>query len=169
MFSCKHRKRSMEGLWSVGGWWRNRLRILRLEFQRITARQAQLDLRLSWDWAEVLSTARSIKKFLILYNHVVFIFVKASFYQNNVLFEYSIKMQGFMPILVLCADVFRAAFSWYWLPTLGYEKWPQEGGDSGDWILKFISSHFHNINNYLFICIERSIKISTHTILFHRN
>jgi hypothetical protein len=32
--------------------------------------------------------------------------VKASFNQN-VLFDYSIKMPGFMPILVLCADVFR--------------------------------------------------------------
>jgi hypothetical protein len=32
----------------------------------------------------------------------VFNFVKASFYQNDVLFDYSIKMPGFMPILGLC-------------------------------------------------------------------
>jgi hypothetical protein len=39
----------------------------------------------------------------------VFNFVKASFYQNDVLFDYSIKMPGFMPILGLGADVFSAA------------------------------------------------------------
>jgi hypothetical protein len=31
----------------------------------------------------------------------VYYFVKASFYQNDALFDYSIKMSGFMPILGL--------------------------------------------------------------------
>jgi hypothetical protein len=39
-------------------------------------------------------------------------FVKASFYQKEVFFNYS-KMSGIMPILGLCADVFRAADSEY--------------------------------------------------------
>jgi hypothetical protein len=39
----------------------------------------------------------------------MFNFVKASFYQNDVLFDYSIKMSGFMPILGFWADIFRAA------------------------------------------------------------
>ncbi len=33
----------------------------------------------------------------------MFNFVKVSFYQNDVLFDYSIKMPGFKPILGLCA------------------------------------------------------------------
>jgi hypothetical protein len=33
------------------------------------------------------------------------------FYQNDVLFDYSIKMSRFMPILGFCAGVFRAACS----------------------------------------------------------
>ncbi len=41
----------------------------------------------------------------------MFNFVKGSFYQNDVLFDYSLKMTEFMPILGLCVDVFRAACS----------------------------------------------------------
>ncbi len=41
--------------------------------------------------------------------HLVFNFVLASFYQNDVLFDYSIKMSRFMPIWGFCADAFRAA------------------------------------------------------------
>jgi hypothetical protein len=51
------------------------------------------------------------KKIVILHKRLVFNFVKASFYQNDVLVDYSMKMTGFMPILGLCVDVFRAAWS----------------------------------------------------------
>ena len=83
----------------------------------------------------------------ILSNRLVLNFILASFYQNYVLFDYSIKISRFMPILGFCADAFRVACNWYCLPTLGSGKWLQGGMDSGDWNLKFKSLHFHNINN----------------------
>jgi hypothetical protein len=54
---------------------------------------------------------KKLKKFVILHKCLVFNFVKASFYQNDVLFDYSMKRTEFMPILGLCADVLRVACS----------------------------------------------------------
>ncbi len=51
------------------------------------------------------SFIKNLKKiFVILHKRLVFNFVKASLYQNDVLFDYSVKMPGFMPILGLCAE-----------------------------------------------------------------
>jgi hypothetical protein len=47
---------------------------------------------------KVYHSYKFFKKFVILQKRLVFNFVKASFYQNDVLFDYSIKMPGFMPI-----------------------------------------------------------------------
>jgi len=62
-----------------------------------------------------VSSPSFIKKienfFVILQKRLVFNFVKASFHQNDVLIDYSVKIPGFMPILWLCADEFRAACS----------------------------------------------------------
>ncbi len=54
-------------------------------------------------------------------------------------------MSIFMPILGFCASAFRP--NNIDLQHFGSEKWPQGGGDFGDWNLKFISLHFYNINN----------------------
>ncbi len=48
---------------------------------------------------------KKMEIFLILFKHLVFYFVIASFYQNDELFDNSIKLSRFMPILGLCADV----------------------------------------------------------------
>jgi hypothetical protein len=47
----------------------------------------------------------------ILSNSLVLNFILASFYRNDILFDYSIKMSRFIPILGFCAGVFRAACS----------------------------------------------------------
>ncbi len=104
-------------------------------------------------------------KFVILHKHLVFNFVKANFYENDVLFDYSIKISGFMRILGLCADVFRATCSYYWLQTLGSDR------RGGFWGLKFNLLHFHNKNNLLLLYIEPNIrnKYTDHIIFIKIN
>jgi hypothetical protein len=46
----------------------------------------------------LLFVQKKFKKFVILHKRLVFDFLQASFYQNNVKFDYSFKMFRFGPI-----------------------------------------------------------------------
>ncbi len=80
----------------------------------------------------------------------MFHFVKASFFQNDFLFDYSIKMSGFMPIYRLCVDVFRSAsIANIDFQPLLLKSGLKEGGDTGDQNLKYKSFTFSHHKQFI--------------------
>jgi hypothetical protein len=81
---------------------------------------------------------------------LVFHFVQASSYQNDFLFDYSIKMSGFMPIYRLCVVAFRSAcIANIDFQPLRLKSGLKEGGDSGDQNLKYKSFTFSHHKQFI--------------------
>jgi hypothetical protein len=101
----------------------------------------------------------------------VYHFVKASFYQNDVLFDYSIKMPGFMPILRLC---YVQMYSVRHEVDIDFQPLALKSDRKGGGIL---GTEVSNLINHIFKtqtihyknAFNVASEISTQTILFHRN